>query len=223
MHRLLLMSLLSLLFGCGQHSDSRDRYPDVPLFPRTDNPACRVEPVAVDTGFFAQAFILSPDKQEVFALAFGMAGTPDHMPYLLLRFNAGAQVQARHEIPDCHWTEQPHCWWEADGRLSVLLTDGIKTFEAASLQEVNAWRRVDFQTFLPQKERDKRTYDEQVNAYRDALEKAVGESRSAAVRSVAGLHLMLLDFDRKPAEVWYIPDEEAQRRWPPASAGWKPR
>ncbi len=208
MHRLLLMSLLSLLLGCGQRSGSRDQYADVPLFPQTDNPACRVEPVAVDTDFFAQAFILSPDRQQVFVLTFGMAGTPEHMPYRVQRLDTGGGAQVSRELPDCIWTDYPRCWWERDGQLSVLLTDGIKTFDPVDLRVAKEWRRVDFHNFMSQKERDKRTFDEQVSAYRDALENAARESRSGVVRSVADLHLLLLDFDRRPAEAWVIPDAE---------------
>ena len=68
--KLLLISLLTLLFGCGKKSGNKDKFPQVPYFPQADNPACRVEPVPMDSGFYAQSFIILPDKQHVYVLAY---------------------------------------------------------------------------------------------------------------------------------------------------------
>ncbi len=211
--KLLLMSLLSLLFGCGNKSKNKGKYPEVPHFPQTDNPACRLEPVAMDSGFFAQAFIISPDKQSVFVLAYGMEGTPDRMPYQLLRLDAGGRIQSKMVMPDSQWENAPCFWWEDDGKLTLMFSSVIGTFDPVGMKAVKEWQQVDIKNFLPQKRLDQLTYDEQDTAYREAMEKAVGKSRSACVLQVLNLHFLLLDTNGKVLQAWYLKDDEDIERF----------
>lgn len=206
--KLLFMSLLSLLFGCGTKSGDKDKFPQVPYFPQTDNPACRVEPAPMDTGFYAQSFIIAPDKQHVYVLACGMAGTPEKMPYQLLRLDAAGQAQRKVEMPDCQWADTPCFWWENDGKLSLLLNDVIKTLDPDDLQLVKEWQQMDLKNFLPQKKMDQLTYDEQVLAYDEALQNAAGKSRTAYVLQVWNLHYLMLDFKGQPAQSWHLWNDE---------------
>lgn len=203
LYRLLFMSLLSALFGCGKKSE-----PPLPHFPQTDNTACRVTPFQPDTGFFAQTFILSPDRQNVFLLAYGMAGTPEQMPYAILRLDTAGRVQAKTILPDCVWTDVPNFWWDDDGALGLMLSAEFRNFDPVSLATVKTWRQVDFTNFLSQKKLDQLTYDEQDDAYREALQKAVAQSSVRYVRKVLNLDFLMLDFARKPAEVWHLRDPE---------------
>ena len=58
----LIMSIFSSLFGCGKPVD---KFADVPQFPATNNPNCRVTPIVMDSDFFVQNFIISPDKKTI--------------------------------------------------------------------------------------------------------------------------------------------------------------
>ena len=211
--KLLLMSLFSLLFGCGNKSKNKEKYPEVPHFPQTDNPACRPEPVPMDSVFFAQAFIISPDRQSVFVLAYGMEGTPDRMPYQLLRLDAAGRVQAKMLMPDSQWADSPCFWWEDDGALTVMLANAIETFDPAAMKAVRVWQQVDIKNFLPQKRLDQLTYDEQDTAYRQALERAAAKSRSAYVLRVLNLHFLLLDTGGKTLQAWYLRDDDDIERF----------
>lgn len=211
--KLLLMSLFSLLFGCGNKSKNKEKYPEVPHFPQTDNPACRLEPVRMDSGFFAQAFIISPDRQSVFVLAYGMEGTPDRMPYQLLRLDAAGRAQAKMVMPDSQWEDSPCFWWEDDGRLTLMLSSTIGTFDPVSMKTVKEWQQVDIKNFLPRKRLDQLTYDEQDTAYREAVEKAAAKSRSAYVLRVLNLHFLMLDIGGKTLQAWYLRDDEDIERF----------
>lgn len=206
--RLLLMSLLSFLFGCGKGPAKTKPYADVPHFPQTDNPAFRVAPFVPDPDFFPQAFILSPDKKSVFVLAYGMEGPPESMTYQLLRLGQDGQVQARALMPDCQVAEVPNFWWEDDGSLSLMLHTDVKNFDPATLKVLKTWTQVDFTNFMPRKKLDQLVYDEQVDAYRAAMQMAIAQSSVRYVRKVLNLEFLLLDFAHKPAEIWHLRDAD---------------
>lgn len=209
-NKILLMSLLSLLFGCGKSSKSKEQFPDLAHFPQTDNTACRVEPVLMDSGFFAQTFILAPNKQNVFVLAFGVAGTLDSMPYQILRLDPAGRVQAKIEFPGCRWSLRPVFWWEDDGLLTVMLVTDLKSVDPASMQVVRQWRQLDFENFLTQKQFDRLTYDEQDDAYKEALQNAIQKSRSAHVRydAITKVHLLMLEMNTGKNEAWQLRSAE---------------
>ena len=212
-NKILLMSLLSVLFGCGKSAKDKDKYADVPHFPQTDNPACRVVQIPMDSGFFAQAFILSPDKTSVYILAFGMAGTTDSMPYQLLRLAPSGQVLAKTVMPGCQWSDAPALYWAERGQLGVALHGSvIRLLNPGSLQVVKEWREIFIENFLPQKKLEQLTYDEQRDAYEAALEKAIERSRSAFVIQFPGaaFYTLMLDFG-KTAEAGHIRSEEEEQ------------
>ncbi len=211
--KLLLMSLLTLLFGCGNNPKNKDQFPEVPLFPKTDNPACRLEPVPMDSDFFAQAFIITPDRKSVFVLAYDTAGTPDRMPYQLLRLDAAGQVQAKIAMPDSQWEDIPCFWWEEDGSLSLMLKSVIETFDPAGMKVKKEWRQINPKNFLPRERLDQLTYDEQDTAYREAVKTSAGESRSGFVLETLNRVFLMLDYDGKPSRAWLLSDEEDIERY----------
>lgn len=212
-NKILLMSLFSILFGCGKNAKDTDKYADVPHFPQTDNPACQVEPISLDSGFFAQAFLLSADKTNVYVLAFGMAGTTDSMPYQLLRLDPAGRVLAKTVMPGCQWSEAPSLYWAENNRLGVALHGSVvRTFDPENLQLQKEWQEVFVENFLPPKKLDQLTYDERRDAYDAALQKAAQRSRSAFVIQFPGaaFYTLMLDFG-KTAETWHIRSEEEEQ------------
>lgn len=212
-NKFLLMSLLSILFGCGKNAKNKDIYADVPHFPQTDNPACRVEEVPMDSGFFAQAFILSPDKNNVYVLAFGMAGTPDSMPYQLLRLDPSGRVLTKIMMPGCQWSDAPSLYWADNGQLGVALHGSVvRTFDPESLKMQKEWLEVFVENFLSRKKLDQLTFDERRDAYDAALHKAAQRSRSAFVIQFPGaaFYTLMLDFG-ETAEAWHIRSEEEEQ------------
>lgn len=212
-NKILLMSLFSILFGCGKGAKDKDKYADVPHFPQTDNPACRVEPVHMDSGFFAQAFLLSPDKQNVYVLAFGMDGTADRMPYQVLRLDQTGRVLTKTVMPDCQWSNAPALYWASDGQLGIVLHGSVvRLLDPGSLRVVKEWREVFAENFLPRKKLDQLTFNERRDAYDAALQKAAQRSRSAFVIQFPGaaFYTLMLDFG-KTAEAWHIRSEEEEQ------------
>ena len=104
------MSLFPSIFGCSGSGKKPNEFANVPQFPLTDNPVCKVNPIRPENDFFGQAFILSRDKKNVFLLAYGMAGTPENMPYQVLRLNADGIIEDTITMEHCKWTEYPNFW-----------------------------------------------------------------------------------------------------------------
>lgn len=205
---LLLMSLLSMLFGCGKSAQKKMPYPEALQFPQTDNTRCAVQAIAMDSGLYAQAFILSPDKTGVFMLAYGMEGTPEKMPYQLIHLDADGNVQHKIILKDSHWTDQPTFWWETDGSLHLMLHTEFLRLDPATFQVLKRWKQWDYTNFLSQKQFDQLTYDKQDNAYRETLKKKIAKSSHAQVLQVFNLHFMMLDFAGKTPEAWYLRSDD---------------
>ena len=207
----LLMSLLSFLFGCGESSNKSEQYAQVPQFPQLDNPNCQVVPFKTDTDFFAQTFIISPDKKNVFVLAYGMAGTPQKMPYQILKLNMDGNMEHKVTIPNCVWGEIPNFWWENNGYLSLKIADDIKTFDPFQLTIVKARREISKENFLSHKRLVMMEYHETEDAYDSALQKAIEKSTVQYVRKVLNLDYLMLDFADRQAEAWYLyPNNEVE-------------
>ena len=212
-HRLLLMSLLSLLFGCGKYPRSKEKYPGMPHFPQTDNPAFRVEPVAVDSGFVAQSFVLAPDGESVFVLAYDLAGTAEHMPYLLLQYDTSGRFKRRLAMPIGVWEERPVLFWGALGQLYVgLFHSTVSMIDPLELRPMYEYHAVHSGNFLPRKKLDQMTFDEQRDAYAEALRHAPDNSGSGDLLQPpkGAVCCLALTFKGKPDEAWHIPQGEEQ-------------
>jgi hypothetical protein len=75
-----LMLLFGWLFGCSRPGKKGSSLPFL-------EELRGVRQIAVPEGFVARNFLFSPDGNAVFLLCFGMTGTPENMPYRLLRLN----------------------------------------------------------------------------------------------------------------------------------------
>lgn len=203
------MSLLSSLFGCGKHSGKPGQYESIPHFPLVDNPSFDVEPVQIDSNYFAQTFILSQDKNHVFVLAYGMEGLPEDMSYQLLRLDRDGKIEKTVLLTHCVVAHVPNFWWEDDGSLSIMLQMETKNFDPVELKERKSWKAKDLKNVIPKKRLEQMVYREQMDAYADEIEKAIRESKKQYVRKVLDLDFLFLEYSRKPSEYWHLQDSEA--------------
>ena len=230
----LLMSLLSILFGCGKKANKAEQYAQVPLFPQTDNQNCRITAFQPDRDFVAQTFILSPDKKNIFLATYGQTTTPkrvikyadeahteplpespaerkpDIMPYQILKLDMDGNVLEKIVLPNCIWAGVPLFWWENEGNLSLKLADYIKTFEPVHLAIVKTWHEMSQDNFLSQKKLIIMEFHEKEDAYYLALQTAIKKSTLKYTRKFYNLDYIMLDFAGKNAEYWYLyPNRES--------------
>jgi len=230
----LLMSLLSILFGCGKKANKAEQYAQVPLFPQTDNQNCRITAFQPDRDFVAQTFILSPDKKNVFLATYGQTTTskrvikyadeahteplpespaerkPDIIPYQILKLDMDGNVLEKIVLPNCIWVGVPLFWWENEGNLSLKLADYIKTFEPVHLAIVKTWQEISQDNFLSQKKLTMMEFHEKEDAYYLALQTAIKKSTLKSTRKFYNLDYIMLDFAGKNAEYWYLyPNRES--------------
>lgn len=211
-HRLLLMSLFSILFGCGKRSTDKEKYPHIPHFPLTDNPACQVEAVPIPDSVQVHAFIFSPDKQSIYVLTYGPVETPEQMPYHLFRLDSGGDIQAKTTLPDKRWSNQPLLYWEENGLLTLVLPNAaITTFDPVSLKTTQEWQVITTKNFLPSRRLQQLTFDEQRDAYREAREQAIRKCDMGfwVLLPAGNLNLLALEYSSKPGEAWQTPSDEA--------------
>lgn len=211
--RLLLLSLLSLCFGCAKYPGTTKKFAGIPLFPQTDNPAFHIDPVPADTGFVAQAFAPGPDGERIFVLAFGLAGTPEHVPCRLLQYDTRGRITKRLDLPDSRWEAEPALFWATHGQLYVVLYhSAVYMIDPLNLEVLYAYRAMHPDNFLAREKLDQMTGDEQRNAYAEALRHAHYKSQSGELLQApnAAFCCLLLTFKGKPDEAWHIPAGEEQ-------------
>lgn len=210
---LLILTILSALFGCNSKSKQLADIDKIPHFPQTDNPAFKVEPYQVDAGFYVQNFIFSQDKKNVFLLACKVDTAPERISYQLLRLDQDGKVEEKLVLPYDQWTGVPGFWWEDDGRLGLRLENEFEVFDPTNFKTMETWKEIDFNNFMTQEKRDQLVYDEQVDAFMDVWHKAIDKSHSQYIRKVMNLYYMFIDLKPKPSEVWCVQNQDDIDYW----------
>lgn len=165
-----LMLLFGWLFGCSRPGKKVSSLPFLEELPG-------VRKIAVPEGFVARNFIFSPDGRAVFLLCFGMAGTPDHMPYRVLRIDLqGEASPAFVELPDQQWIEKASLWWEEDGRLGMHMADTLVWIDPQTMKVAEQARIISQYNFLPQRKLDQLIPAEAQEAYAAAVAKLKGKN-----------------------------------------------
>lgn len=194
-----LMLLFGWLFGCSRPGKKTSTLPFL-------SELKGVRQIPVPEGCVARNFLFSPDGSAVFLLCFGMTGTPENMPYRLLRLNLQGEPDGGFvELPHQEWIEKSALWWEDDGRLGVHMTKSLVWIDPQTMRIAESARIVDRDNFLPQKKLDQMVPPEVTVAYADAVLQLKG-------RNPRRLREFLL-IDKS---AWVDPDAEVSK--PPQTA-----
>lgn len=170
---LLLMSLFSLIFGCGRKKTPAEP-PPFPRFPETDHPHIEAEPVALDEGFAVRSFCLAPGTPFVYVLAYRdtvqrqgryKTNASDARIYRL----DSRDTSLRHlDVPDSDWVSGVGFGWMPDG-LWALLDDGFHRIDTAEFVLREKIPTYD-DRFFPGAKLDEMTFDELRDGYEAAFE-----------------------------------------------------
>lgn len=112
---LLIMSLLSILFGCNTKK-ANSKVSEWPRFPATDNPKIEVQAIPLADGFKAMSFYVSTDKENVYLLAArwpqkpggkrvgnNRPTDPDYMDYRLICLDTNGQTKYQRDLLNTDW------------------------------------------------------------------------------------------------------------------------
>lgn len=198
------MSLLSLIFGGKSKPQKREPYPIIPHFPELSNPAFLSEKIVFPRGLFPRTFTISPDKKNIYVLAYNLEDPIKTMVYSVVCLDPDGKVLHLVHLPKRSIASRPGFIWESDRLLTLLLSDEFISFDPATLHIEKKIKVFNDENFLKRKELDELTPYYLNETYNDAVEKAISKSRSVAVRTGprSSYTYMMLDKGHALPEVW---------------------
>lgn len=212
---LLLLWLLSLLFGCGGRSAKKPKQ-DLPWFPNTDNPALQVMEIPLDSGYTIQTFLVAPERKEIYVLArTRMVMSKKHIleerwrtDYQLLHLDAQGQVLQRRELANCQDSDPAFLWLEGNA-LFFFANDKGRLFDLASLEPVEEIPYYAQYVFPSSKNLQELFPEEQLELYAPARAQALKKSSFTRILELpkAGGTVLLLENTNKSRSLWTILDE----------------
>ena len=107
---LLIMSLLSILFGCNTKK-TPPKAVEWPRFPATDNAETTVTALPLADGYTVRSFYITPDKQHLYVLGSrqprsrnpAFPGEPAYVDYRLLCLDAGGKILYHKDMLRTDW------------------------------------------------------------------------------------------------------------------------
>lgn len=213
---LLLLWLISLLFGCGGRNAKKPKQ-DLPWFPNTDNPAVQVMQIPLDSGYTVQTFLVAPERKEVYVLArtrVVMSG--EHRleerwrtDYLLLHLNHEGQELHRLALPNFRNSDPAFLWLE-DQALVFFGLDKCRLYDAANLKLIQEIPQYTTYEFPSSKKLEELLPEEQLDLYLPTREKAIKKSVSTQILNLpkAGGTVLQLEDAKKKRSFWTILDED---------------
>lgn len=234
---LLLLWLISLLFGCGGRNAKKPKQ-DLPWFPNTDNPAVQVMEIPLDSGYTVQTFLAAPERKEVYVLArtrVVMSG--EHRleerwrtDYLLLHLNHEGQELHRLALPNFRNSDPAFLWLE-DQALVFFGLDKCRLYDPSNLKLIKEIPQYTTYEFPSAKKLEELLPEEQLELYLPTREQAIKKSTSTQILNLpkAGGTVLQLEDAKKKRSFWTILDEDELEEFrksyniiqPPLNPDWK--
>lgn len=218
---LLLIWLLSLLFGCGGRNAKKPKQ-ELPWFPNTNNSAMQIMEIPQDSGYTLQTFLVAPERKEVYALLNNRVWmSPNHKlqerwrtDYLLLRLDAEGRVLQRRELEGVGHSTPAYLWVEGRALL-FFANDKSRLFDLTSLAPVEEIPYYAQHIFPSSKKLEELLPEEQLELYLPAREKALKKSNFTRILDLpkAGGTVLLLENTDETRSLWTILDETELERY----------
>ncbi len=183
---LLLISLISFMFGCSGKKTPATKQAAWPQFPESDNPSVRIEAVLPDSLSVLNAFYIPSDKKQVYVLVCQQPprknpdanfNVPAIVDFKLLCLDEKGKILHQMKLPDSD-ARYGADFGMLDGRIFIRLSDcflGLDTAKLTITEKIPIW----FDQRFPSKDKvELMMPHEQRAAYRAAFEKAIKSARS---------------------------------------------
>ncbi len=178
MKHLLVMSLFSFIFGCG-NKKTPESARAWPQFPASDNPAMRIEPVALDSGFGLYSFFIDSPGEAVYVLAFRQTVAQPRTPYEreeaeagIFRLDQQGKVVKRLLVPESRLVSGAS-FGMLDGQLLILLWRHFAIVNPERMTIVGEIPVYDDKFFPSKLPLDEMTFDELRDNYTLAFDAAL--------------------------------------------------
>lgn len=229
----IIMSLLSLLFGCGKRTDKPQQ--NLPWFPEIDNLALKVQEIPLDSDYVVETFLVSRERKEIFVLTYKLVEerSPEHLTglvnYQLLCFNANGTLRIRKELPRIEMSVPAHLWIE-HYNLVLFLNDKVRLYNVESLELTEEIPYYSENAFPTSANLEELVPEEQMELYPPARAEHLKNCSSIRVLNLpkAGGCVLLVKDNHQQRSIWPLIDssdvDQFSRQYgmiePPINPGW---